>query len=612
MSCSFLLISLILSFRASAWYTAPKSPQDAYFHFYTSTFGDQETSVQVYETARWDQLNWNCVAAMSGNYLDAFSNTDPLLRAPPAYRTARHRVSCQFYALYETLPGFMPDMVETHKMQMMEWGYEKYTSESLRSGVRSCLDGDDKPTCLQGMLDLVLNDDTLEESELNLSVAALLGSMVGHLHSDEMKMDGFNANGMTGRNGETCSKNCWKYRDTTGYRPVNTPLDLVDETRWQPLIESDGIGFFYAQEHVTPQAGNLKAQSVPDEFLTRTVPDPNYDYEELDMAPVNAVAELEGDDMKKMLIEYLDAKSQILVNIGMAIDLWMGFSYEQKSLWLTGYTTVEIDAVAVTWKEKVRHDAIRPTSRVQSAESFVGNETMKWYDGSTVKKADWTPYIRVMPHAEYPSGSASICWSVQEYVDAWVVDNYGTSSIPITKDFAAGSSSMDSSVPSEDLSYTFEDMSEVARICSESRLWGGMHYPPSIVASKELVKDFGNEAYKWTQRLKNGEELPGILPEDRAPTPSPTHRGLGLTKCSEVKSNFRLKSKKGLADAIVECNAMDGCHSAVRNGKFTCSLKNLKKHCSSFSSDESACEQDTKCLVTKKSDGSFKTCKANA
>lgn len=550
------------------WYTCPKSPQAAYFHFYTPTFGKQETSVQVYETARWDNLNWNCIAAMSENYLDSFTVEAPLLRAPAGYHSARHRVSCTFYALYETLPGFMPDMVEKHMADMKEWGFDKYTSDTVRAGVRACLDKEKRQAaCLQKAL-----DDAMDKNRHPLAVAALIGSMVGHLHADFMKNDGMNAGGMMGKDGKACTKNCWRYRDTTGFTPVNMPNQLKDEKRWQPLVESDGLGFLYAQEHVTPQVGTLEALTVPPEFLERTVEDPNYDYESIDMDPVKAVADLAGDTTKKMLIEYLDAKSQILSDIGMELDLWSGYSYEQKALFLNGYTSVELDAVAVTWKEKIRHNAIRPTSRVQQAESFKGDDVMKWYDGTMVSKEDWTPYIRVMPHAEYPSGSASICWSIADYIDAYMKDVMDEESLEVTKTFKAGSSNVDKSLPKEEFSYTFKDMTEVAELCSESRLWGGMHYRPAIIAAKGLVEGFGQTAYEWTKLLQNGDELPGILEEDK-PKEKPADPPAEKKDCGSSAEPRR--KAKALVTKMVDgpCECMDHCKTVMKSVAWSMSKK---------------------------------------
>ena len=45
--------------------------------------------------------------------------------------------------------------------------------------------------------------------------------------------------------------------DTSGYMPVNTPDQIVDPTRWQPLRVPNGSGGFVVQKSVTPHRGNV-------------------------------------------------------------------------------------------------------------------------------------------------------------------------------------------------------------------------------------------------------------------------------------------------------------------------------------------------------------------
>ena len=42
-----------------------------------------------------------------------------------------------------------------------------------------------------------------------------------------------------------CTANCRPYSDTTGYQPRNNPWEVSDPAGWQPLIETDGNGFFF-------------------------------------------------------------------------------------------------------------------------------------------------------------------------------------------------------------------------------------------------------------------------------------------------------------------------------------------------------------------------------
>lgn len=47
------------------------------------------------------------------------------------------------------------------------------------------------------------------------------------------------------------------YADWTGADPVNTAYDLNDPLKWQPLVETNGRGYFQVQQLVTPQAARV-------------------------------------------------------------------------------------------------------------------------------------------------------------------------------------------------------------------------------------------------------------------------------------------------------------------------------------------------------------------
>jgi hypothetical protein len=102
-------------------------------------------------------------------------------------------------------------------------------------------------------------------------------------------------------------------------------------------------------------------------------------------------------------------------------------SLEAQVFYHYGYTSSEHDVVLLAWKEKVRHDLIRPTSLVQA----LGDEEVTSFAGMH-KAKDWAPYIREMPHAEYPSGSGCICLAVAQFIDAFLSDQYGDASIETT------------------------------------------------------------------------------------------------------------------------------------------------------------------------------------
>lgn len=90
-------------------------------------------------------------------------------------------------------------------------------------------------------------------------------------------------------------------------------------------------------------------------------------------------------------------------------------SLEAQTCFTLGHTVAENDDVLLAWKEKVRHDRIRPTSLVQA----LGEFEVTSFDG-TNKASDWVPFVRVMPHAEYPSGYGCLCVALAQYVDEFI------------------------------------------------------------------------------------------------------------------------------------------------------------------------------------------------
>ena len=108
------------------------------------------------------------------------------------------------------------------------------------------------------------------------------------------------------------------------------------------------------------------------------------------------------------------------------------------------YTSAEHDATVVAWKEKVRHDLVRPTTFIQrTKESDTINTWGGPYAGTQqIRGKDFQPYKRVMPHSEYPSGSACLCEAIQEFTDAYFVRTEGTAKpqVGLAATVAAGSS----------------------------------------------------------------------------------------------------------------------------------------------------------------------------
>ena len=117
---------------------------------------------------------------------------------------------------------------------------------------------------------------------------------------------------------------------------------------------------------------------------------------------------------------------------------------------------------------------------------------------------DFEAYIRVMPHAEFPSGSSCLCQVVEEFVSNFLTEKTGQMENPLPFQIprAKGSSIVEPGVvPAEDMVITYSNISEVAKNCAYTRLDGGMHFTASVPKGQELCKGIGDQGYKYSRLL---------------------------------------------------------------------------------------------------------------
>jgi len=479
---------------------------------------EQETPVQVFSTSHWDQLTWNCIAYMSTNYLNAITREAPYFRTNFYYQSTHHRVLCAMYAYSVMFPVVFPHAVEDHEAYMTNYGLDQWhLSEEQLMQIDDCLEkeGDEKKMCIMGLAPCSGVDDRAMSAWVGALAAKEQLRNILVEDGNAWNVDGSRTYDFNKQQEVPCTQGqCTRYGDYTGFEPTNTAVRLHDDEKWQPLIEDNDIGFVYAQEHVTPQAGIVPPMVVPAEWLQREAADPAYDYEVEDRKVIERVASLANDQLRKAQVEVLDDKTRILGGVLRSLtEKYPYLSHEQYVHFIMGYTAVEHDAVAVTWKEKVRHNRIRPTSRVRNMDYVDGKpQEVDWHNGEKVPTTTWTPYIRVMPHAEYPSGSTTICYSVAEYTDLYVQDQFGIDTIDTSFNLKMGTSKFNDG-PEMDIPFTFANMTDLAWTCGQSRLWGGMHYTAAVPNSIPLIEDYGLETFNYVKELLGGDTLE-MIPED--------------------------------------------------------------------------------------------------
>jgi hypothetical protein len=161
------------------------------------------------------------------------------------------------------------------------------------------------------------------------------------------------------------------------------------------------------------------------------------------------------------------------------------------------------------WAEKRRWNLIRPTEVVRTLRK---GEALELWDEITVDTSRFRPYIRTMPHAEYPSGSSCACQAVRDYglLAASYLFPHGVPQqtggfLPVsdavwTPAGATVPGTSDIEIPGP---YTFDQLLER---CSDSRLEAGLHFRAAVPEGATLCEGIGNPIAMEMISILNGRE----------------------------------------------------------------------------------------------------------
>lgn len=364
---------------------------------------------------------------------------------------------------------------------------------------------------------------------MNMSTPIGIGNRAGMDTGKLLAMDGWNSQGdLTSTNPAYAQF----FSDFTEYVPKNSPWKISFPFRWQPVVENDGLGFFFRQEHITPQAGSgISFTMTPGEVQQRRVKSPYINrLARVGKANPRDIATLKKNARKvfetsaalterqMILAELFDNKlagfastGSIVRGIASALRFSvlgpeLDFSYDEETVFGLSSNLAGFEATTVVWKEKRRQDAIRPTG--QTMKLLFGNEKFKVFGGPgkgpvVIEAGEWLPYIRTMPHSEFPSGSSCLCSAMIEH-DLVVTNNRDV--FPYNFTIEKGSSKFfPGEIPSKDTTISINRLSEWERLCGESRLYAGVHFEPAVKAGSDLCKGVGTASRKFVERLLVGD-----------------------------------------------------------------------------------------------------------
>jgi hypothetical protein len=338
-----------------------------------------------------------------------------------------------------------------------------------------------------------------DDDQQNTTTPIGIGNLAGHAVVAAREHDGMNQLGDEGGR----RYNLQPYADYLGYEPVNTAYELRNPSRWQPAVVTRGGGIFQVQQFVTPQMRATTPYSYdnPNAFRAPVPTASNHHHRQAYQRQADEVlaASAALTDEHKLKAELFNNK---LASLGFSIL----FVSQSRGLTLPEFVQLDFltnvaafDTAIAVWKEKYRHDAVRPFSAIRY---LYGDRPVTAWGGpgrgtvSDIPGSEWQSYLGTADHPEYPSGSASFCAAHAQASRRFLGSDDLGYSVPV----ARGASVVEPGVtPATDIVLSFPTWTDFETECGLSRLWGGVHFRASLQAGHDLGRPIGDLAYQFVQ-----------------------------------------------------------------------------------------------------------------
>lgn len=325
-----------------------------------------------------------------------------------------------------------------------------------------------------------------DDAQENTTTPIGIGNLAGRKVVEARVHDGMNQLGDEGGR----KYNPEPYADYTGYKPVNTPYELKDPSRWQPAMSSNGEGIFKSQVFVTPQLAVTQpfTYSDPSKFLV--APPVNSDVHNWTQYKKQAdqilAASAALDDESKMKAEFFNDKFLAFGRGTLGVMGAPNISLDDFVFRFAAMNVGGFDDLIAAWVNKYKYDAVRPFSAI----SYIyGDKPVTAWGGpgkgtvTDLPGNQWRSYMPVSDHPEYPSGSTSLCATLAELGRQFK----GTDAIDVSFDWPKGSSSVEPGItPSTDLTLHWSTGTAFENDCGQARIDAGVHFPSAVAAAKGM------------------------------------------------------------------------------------------------------------------------------
>jgi hypothetical protein len=308
------------------------------------------------------------------------------------------------------------------------------------------------------------------------------------------------------------------YADTTNYQPTNSPDQLIDPNRWQPLRVPDGQGNYTVQKFLAPHWGQVRpfglssGSELRNEVagMLKRYPAKHYVDQHSEVLQISA----ELDDRKKMIAEYwADGPGSVTPpghwnEIARYVSVRDSHDLDRDVKLYFALNNAMMDCAITAWDVKRYYDSVRPISAIRFL--YAGKKVQAWGGpGLGTRKIDgatWHPYqpatFVTPPFAEFVSGHSTFSSAAAEVLRSFTGSNdYGDSWTQ-----PAGASPIEPGVtPSTPVTLSWESFTGAAEEAGMSRLFGGIHISDSNVGGLKLGREVAKRAWSKAQTYFNGD-----------------------------------------------------------------------------------------------------------
>lgn len=391
------------------------------------------------------------------------------LRRPQAERTNANRRKAMSFAAYRALVELFPSRTAQFDAEMARLGYD--------------------PTDTSG----------------NLATPQGIGNVAAAAVIQFRRNDGSNQLGNL--NGGA------PYSDYTGYAPVNTPTQIIDPTRWQPLSVPNGSGGFVTQGFLTPHWGSVKpfAMSGYNQFFVPApAPRGSFEFWRQSLEVIGYSATL--NDRTKTIAEWWadgpgsETPPGTWILFAKQVSDRKGHTLGQDIRMHFALTNAMFDAGIAVWGYKRQYDYARPITTIHYL--FNNRPIVAWGGPGQGTKVilgqNWRPYQVVTsptpPFSEHVSGHSTFSSSAAEVLKLFT----GSDRFPNSAVVPAGFSVVEPGVPATDITLSWPTFSAAADEAGISRLYGGIHFRNGDLEGRKLGRKVGAQAYALSRAYING------------------------------------------------------------------------------------------------------------